>query len=185
MTTVSEPIALSKQTAQPPTIAPASPQAPEALEPEPPAQTHRPSLFRRINMEPNQRLYIVPLSGFLSGAVAGAYIGGRHAGWQYLAERAHNLPTTVSGWYYYHKWKNYKILFGAFRKGLAYGSKIGSFTALYQVVEAGCDRYLFDRTCMLSSLVSGLVTSATSAALGNLSYSILFSFLGFTFAYPL
>ncbi|OMJ10725.1 hypothetical protein AYI70_g5927 [Smittium culicis] len=55
--------------------------------------------FMRIHMEPSKRIAVLTMTGVLSGAVAGGYLGGRFASWQYLAERSHNLPTTVSGWH--------------------------------------------------------------------------------------
>ncbi|PVU97991.1 hypothetical protein BB559_001823 [Furculomyces boomerangus] len=96
---------------------------------------------------------------------------GRNAGWQYLAEKSHNLPTTVEGWYYYHKWKNYRVIMGAVKKATYYGVRIGAVTAMYQIIEATLDRYAFGYTCVASSVVSGSISSLTCAIIARLPKS--------------
>ncbi|PVU94331.1 hypothetical protein BB561_002636 [Smittium simulii] len=129
------------------------------------------SVLARIQMEPQERLAVLSMTGVLSGGVVGAYLGGRNAGWQYLAEKAHNLPKTTEGWYYYHKWKNYKVIVAGVKKGAYYGLRIGGITALYQKIEATCDEYVFGEPCMWSSLISGFSVSFTCAVLARLSKS--------------
>ncbi|OMJ08749.1 hypothetical protein AYI69_g10953 [Smittium culicis] len=127
--------------------------------------------FMRIHMEPSKRISILTMTGVLSGAVAGGYLGGRFASWQYLAERSHNLPTTVSGWYYYHKWKNYRVILGAFKKASYYGLRIGAVVGMYEVAEAAIDRHVIGHTSAVGSVTSGFGVSLLCASVSRLPRS--------------
>ncbi|PVU96095.1 hypothetical protein BB560_005827 [Smittium megazygosporum] len=135
--------------------------------------------YKRMNLDPFERMRNLTITGFSSGFVIGAYIGGRNTGWQYLAERAHNLPRTTAGWYYYKKWKNYRVIMGGLKKGSYYGVKLASITAFYQAVESACDCVLFENVSMLSSLVSGFTVSLTYATLASLSRSSFYRIVKF------
>ncbi|KAJ2158122.1 hypothetical protein GGF46_003994, partial [Coemansia sp. RSA 552] len=65
------------------------------------------SPVQRGSMAASDRLVTMTLAGGGVGALFGGYLGGQQSGRQYLAERAHRLPTTVAGWFFYQKWKNY------------------------------------------------------------------------------
>ncbi|OLY82221.1 hypothetical protein AYI68_g3660 [Smittium mucronatum] len=125
----------------------------------------------RIHMEPPKRITLLTITGALSGAVVGGYIGGRSASWQYLAERSHNLPTTVSGWYYYHKWKNYRVVLGAIKKASYYGIRIGFVSGAYELVEAAVDKYVVERTSALGSVAAGFTVSLLCASAARLPRS--------------
>lgn len=63
------------------------------------------------------------------GTAIGLVRGSRAAGLRFLAENAHRPPTTVQGWYFYKKTKNYKMMLGGLRKAGTDAAKLG-FTAL-------------------------------------------------------
>ncbi|KAJ1822496.1 hypothetical protein LPJ60_002021 [Coemansia sp. RSA 2675] len=71
--------------------------------------------LQRLRMRTTDRLAVVTVMGGGVGAVCGGFLGGQLSGRQYLAERAHRLPTTVQGWFFYQKWKNYRVILGAMR----------------------------------------------------------------------
>jgi len=63
------------------------------------------------------------------GTAIGLVRGSRAAGLRFLAENAHRPPTTVQGWYFYNKTKNYKRMLGGLRRAGSDAAKLG-FTAL-------------------------------------------------------
>lgn len=114
--------------------------------------------LKRLRLDPLDRLVTMGIVGSGVGAVCGGYLGGQLAGRQYLAERAHRLPTTVSGWYFYQKWKNYRVALGGMRGALRYGGRMGGCVLAYSAAEAALDQ-MAGRTQMLSSMAAGLVTA--------------------------
>ena len=75
------------------------------------------------------RLYQVPGTALVVGTVIGAVRGSRKEGLRFLAENAHRAPTTLQGWYFYNKTKNYRKILGGLREGGRQGLKL-STTAL-------------------------------------------------------
>ncbi|KAI9500002.1 hypothetical protein BX070DRAFT_237926 [Coemansia spiralis] len=104
------------------------------------------------------------------GALCGGYLGGQLAGRQYLAERAHRLPTTADGWYFYQKWKNYKVTLGAMKGAAKYGAKIGSCVFAFSAVEALVDHAIGEAQ-MMSSAVAGLSTAVGVSLVSRLPRS--------------
>ncbi|KAI5449059.1 hypothetical protein NCC49_005363 [Naganishia albida] len=84
-----------------------------------------------------RRLLILPPTALLLGAFIGVSRGGTRARLRFLAENAHRQPTTVQGWYFYTKTRNYRILFGSLREGAKTGLTLGAATALYVLSEEG------------------------------------------------
>ena len=80
-----------------------------------------------VNIPP--RLYQVPGAALVVGTAIGAVRGSRKEGLRFLAENAHRAPTTLQGWYFYNKTKNYRKILGGFREGGRQGLKL-SATAL-------------------------------------------------------
>jgi hypothetical protein len=70
------------------------------------------------------------------GTAIGLVRGSRAAGLRFLAENAHRPPTTVRGWYFYKKTKNYKMMLGGLSKAGTDAAKLG-FTALAWVTMRG------------------------------------------------
>lgn len=75
------------------------------------------------------RLYQVPGTALVVGTVIGAVRGSRKEGLRFLAENAHRAPTTLQGWYFYNKTKNYRKILGGLVEGGRQGLKL-STTAL-------------------------------------------------------
>ncbi|OZJ01816.1 hypothetical protein BZG36_04815, partial [Bifiguratus adelaidae] len=90
----------------------------------------------RAGLLPQERILLMTIVGSLWGFVAGSYIGGRQSGLQYLAENAHRLPRTVQGWYFYHKTKNYKVMYGGIKRGARYAGQTGAVVMAYATLEA-------------------------------------------------
>ncbi|KAG0091150.1 hypothetical protein BGZ92_001384 [Podila epicladia] len=98
-------------------------------------------LLNRIGLEPVKRITLITASASFWGFILGGVIGSRQSGMQYLAENAHRLPKTTEGWYFYHKKKNYRMIYGALSKGAVYSAKTGAMVALFEVLEASADFY--------------------------------------------
>lgn len=85
----------------------------------------------------------LPLSvgvGLLSGFVLGTSKGGSEASYRYRAENAHRLPTTQTGWYLYHKSKNYHSIVGGVKEGLLMGGRLSAWAALFVSSEEVIDQ---------------------------------------------
>jgi hypothetical protein len=128
-----------------------------------PSTTHPPNtqndLLSRAGLSPKARLLVFSSVGCFWGFGIGAFIGGRQSGLQYLAENAHRLPTTVQGWYFYHKTKNYRVMLGGVKKGMRFAVKTGSLCFLYGVVEAGLDD-IRGEADIINSVTAGVTTGA-------------------------
>jgi len=82
-----------------------------------------------IHVDIPPRFYVLPGGAMCVGTAIGLVRGSRKAGLRFLAENAHRPPTTVQGWYFYNKTKNYKMILGGLRKAGTDAGKLG-FTAL-------------------------------------------------------
>ncbi|TNY21696.1 hypothetical protein DMC30DRAFT_350148 [Rhodotorula diobovata] len=84
---------------------------------------------------------LAPTSAFLFGFTSGLVSSSKLAAKQFLAENAHRLPTTVQGWYFYQKTKNYRVLWAGIKGGLRTGARLalwtGAFLSLEESVDAG------------------------------------------------
>lgn len=94
----------------------------------------------RLSMPPAARLFLFTVSSSLLTFLLGAISGGRRTSYQFLAENAHRLPRTHQGWYFYHKTKNYRVMFGGIKSGFRYASRTMVWTLLYTGTEAALDK---------------------------------------------
>lgn len=113
-------------------------------------------------------IILIPVSAFLFGFVSGLVTSSRLSGRQFLAENAHRLPTTVQGWYFYQKSKNYRVMFGGVKGGLRTGAKLGSWTLAFvgmqEIVERGRKSLLSEQQRELPSRwASGALAGTTLA----------------------
>jgi len=76
--------------------------------------------------------YRLPAAMMIAGGTLGMFRGGRRESWRFLAEHAHQAPTTVQGWYFYQKTKNYRVLMGGLRGAGADALRLG-LTGLWWV----------------------------------------------------
>ena len=86
------------------------------------------------------RLTLSTFFGLAAGFSLGAGKGATNAGLRYRAENAHRLPTTRSGWYHYHKTKNYHSIVGGVKEGVWLGARLSIWAALFVSAEEGVDR---------------------------------------------
>ena len=96
---------------------------------------------------------------FLTGAALGISHGGKTAGMRFRAENAHRFPTTSTGWYLYHKSKNYHMMLGGIKEGLKMGSKIGFWAGSFFIVEEAVDQWRGKKD-FLSTVVAGMTIAA-------------------------
>lgn len=86
----------------------------------------------------------IPAASIASSAVGmglGLVQGSKMAGLRFRAEHAHKLPTTTTGWYMYHKSKNYNVALGGIREGFKMGAKVSVWTTALLLAEAWWDQY--------------------------------------------
>ncbi|KAI9834893.1 MAG: hypothetical protein M1819_002801 [Sarea resinae] len=94
----------------------------------------------RLSMPFSIRLPLSMSLSFIAGLSLGLGHGMQTAGYRFRAENAHRLPTTPTGWYLYHKSKNYHMMFGGVREGLKMGAKMGWWVGGFFTVEEAVDR---------------------------------------------
>ncbi|CAP59662.1 uncharacterized protein PODANS_1_870 [Podospora anserina S mat+] len=119
----------------------------------------------RLSMPPMIRLPLATMLSFGTGFLVGAGHGSKIASLQFRAEHAHKLPSTATGWYLYHKSKNYIAARGGLREGLKMGTKIGVWTTAVFSIEHMFDEYR--GTADLFNTVTSMVTCAGVFSLWN------------------
>ncbi|KAK4187931.1 FAD-linked oxidoreductase-like protein [Podospora australis] len=119
----------------------------------------------RLSIPTGLRLPMASLLSFGTGFLLGAGHGSRTAGLQFRAEHAHKLPTTTTGWYLYHKSKNYRAARGGVKEGLKMGFKISFWTTAMLAIEHMFDTYR-GAPDMFNTITS-LVTVAGGFSLWN------------------
>ncbi|GAA5846789.1 hypothetical protein JCM5353_004675 [Sporobolomyces roseus] len=87
-----------------------------------------------------QDTVLIPSAAFAFGFTSGIVSSSKLASKQFLAENAHRLPTTVQGWYFYQKTKNYRVLFSALKGGLITGARLASWTGMFVFLQDAVER---------------------------------------------
>jgi len=80
-------------------------------------------------------------ASFSVGMIMGLAHGSKTSGLRFRAEHAHKLPQTTTGWFLYHKSKNYHVAYGGIREGLRMGAKVSLWTTAMLAVENMFDHY--------------------------------------------
>ncbi|KAI0444396.1 hypothetical protein F4803DRAFT_255807 [Xylaria telfairii] len=113
----------------------------------------------RLSIPPLMRIPAAAATAFGIGMTLGLAHGSKMAGLRFRAEHAHRLPTTTTGWYLYHKSKNYHVAFGGLKEGFKVGARLGALSTamfcaenLFDVYRGGQD---FLNTVMASLAVAG------------------------------
>lgn len=96
--------------------------------------------FDRIGIIFPLRMPLLFLGAGLTGFGLGLAHGSNEAGYRFRAENAHRLPQTQTGWYLYHKSKNYHVMLGGIKEGFKMAGRTGAWTGLFVAVEEGVDR---------------------------------------------
>ncbi|KAK9464538.1 hypothetical protein V1512DRAFT_268183 [Lipomyces arxii] len=103
--------------------------------------------FWEDGVDPSQRLGFAPSIRipFLMAATSiitiplGLFKGTNRSGLKYLAENTHRLPTTVQGWYYYHKQRNYVVIRDGIVEAVKFGGRNLAFVTGIFGIEALMD----------------------------------------------
>ncbi|KAI1138100.1 hypothetical protein F5Y05DRAFT_51149 [Hypoxylon sp. FL0543] len=122
----------------------------------------------RLSIPPLLRIPAAALTAFSVGMTLGLAHGSKMAGLRFRAEHAHRLPTTTTGWYLYHKSKNYHLALGGLKEGLKVGARLSVLsTAMF------CAENLFDVYRGTKDLFSTVMASLAVA--GGFSFWNRFS----------
>lgn len=146
---------------------------PSQLQPPPafPTETHP-----RLSIATPTRLLLGSVSSGVIGFTLGAMQGGQMAQLRFRAEHAHKMPDTTTGWYFYHKSKNYHAMQGGIREGFRMGAKTGFWSFVALSLESTVDRYR-----QSSDMFSTIVATLTVAG----GFSLWRECLSFLFPHPL
>lgn len=88
----------------------------------------------------HSRYFVLPVSAAILGTLIGAVRGSRRASLRFLAENAHRPPTTVQGWYFYNKTKNYRRMAAGLQEGGLNAMKLGVAALVWVGIEDGLER---------------------------------------------
>lgn len=127
---------------------------------------YEPAGLARAGLYTKPRLLLMTSVGGFWGFSMGAFLGARQSGLQYLAENAHKLPTTVQGWYFYHKTKNYRMMLGGVKRGIRFAGKTGGLCLLYGSLEAALDDVRGEAD-VVNSVTAGVATGSIFSALSK------------------
>ncbi|KAA6415706.1 MAG: hypothetical protein FRX48_00424 [Lasallia pustulata] len=133
-------------------------------DPDAPPPVSAPTTAPRLSIPFGIRLPAAITTSCVIGGYLGLTHGSQMAGFRFRAENSHRLPTTSTGWYLYHKSKNYHMAFGGIKEAFKMGGKLGFWAAGFFVVEEAVDEVRGGRRDFLSTVVAGLgVTGGFSA----------------------
>jgi len=125
-----------------------------------PSQEAIDTMYRnsRLNIPAPLRIPMATGAAFLIGMGLGTAHGSKMAGLRFRAEHAHKLPTTTTGWWMYHKSKNYHSAYGGLKEGMRMGFKVSFWTVAMFSIEHMFDTYR--GTADLLNTVTACVTVA-------------------------
>ncbi|KAL2159395.1 hypothetical protein VTH06DRAFT_2399 [Thermothelomyces fergusii] len=95
----------------------------------------------RLSLPAPLRIPLASVLSFLAGFTLGTANGGKMAGLRFRAEHAHKLPKTSTGWYLYHKSKNYHMAYGGILEGCRMGLRVSFWTTAMFGIEQMFDSY--------------------------------------------
>ena len=101
------------------------------------------------------RFPVATVGAFITGAALGISHGSKTAGMRFRAENCHRFPATSTGWYLYHKSKNYHAMLGGLKEGLKMGSKVGFWAGSFFIIEEAVDRWRGAKD-FLSTVIAGM-----------------------------
>ncbi|KKK24163.1 hypothetical protein P175DRAFT_0430126 [Aspergillus ochraceoroseus IBT 24754] len=121
----------------------------------------------RLGMEVRRRLPYTTLAAFSVGMAVGSSHGSKTAAYRFRAENAHRFPTTSTGWFQYHKTKNYVSIVGGVKEGMKMGLKLGAGALAFCLFEETVDYARHDRRDFLSTVTAGLSFSGIYSLLAR------------------
>jgi len=104
--------------------------------------TSRPTSWQaeRLSLPLAIRLpFSITLASF-AGFALGTYKGSEEHGLRFRAENAHRFPTTQTGWFLYHKSKNYHMALGGIKEGFRMAWRQGFWVGVFMGTEECIDR---------------------------------------------
>ncbi|OBT43381.1 hypothetical protein VE00_05710 [Pseudogymnoascus sp. WSF 3629] len=119
----------------------------------------------RLSLPPPHRLLLGTSTAFLVGLTLGGSHGFGSAGLRFRAENAHRLPKEPTGWYLYHKSKNYRMMLEGVKEGVRMGARVAVWTGLFLGTEEVWDGVLGRRE--VGSTVVASLTVAGGFSLWN------------------
>lgn len=137
----------------------------------------------RLGIDVGTRLPLQTLAAVTMGMALGASHGGRQAAYQFRAENAHRFPTSSTGWFLYHKSKNYKAIVGAVKDGTKLGLKLGTGALVFCLIEETVDCARHARRDFISTVIAGLSFSGIYSVLGSFIFAFYHCF-SFCFVSP-
>ncbi|KAK2757029.1 hypothetical protein FQN54_004998 [Arachnomyces sp. PD_36] len=120
----------------------------------------------RLGIEASSRVMTASTSAFVAGMALGAYHGTTITAFQFRAENAHRFPTSSTGWYQYHKSKNYTSVLGGLKHGVRMGGKLGAGSLMFCLFEETVD-HARDKRDFLSTVTAGLAFSGVYSLLAR------------------
>ncbi|KAM5443492.1 hypothetical protein MferCBS31731_001265 [Microsporum ferrugineum] len=120
----------------------------------------------RLGTDVGIRLPLSAMAAFASGMALGASHGSTKAAFRFRAENAHRFPTSSSGWYQYHKSKNYTSMIGGLKEGTKLGLKVGIGAVAFCIFEETVDHARGNRD-FLSTVTAGLSFSGVYSLLAR------------------
>lgn len=117
----------------------------------------------RLSIPFHIRFPAATAGALVTGLALGLSHGGKTAGMRFRAENSHRFPTTPTGWYLYHKSKNYHIMLGGLKEGAKMGSKIAFWTGGFFVIEEAIDRIRGTKDFLSTAVASLSVAGGFSA----------------------
>ncbi|EAL87413.1 hypothetical protein KXW98_005494 [Aspergillus fumigatus] len=121
----------------------------------------------RLGIEVGKRLPFTALSAFSVGMAIGSSHGSKKAAYRFRAENAHRFPTTSTGWFQYHKTKNYIAIVGGVKEGMKMGFKLSAGALAFCIFEETVDYARHDRRDFLSTVTAGLSFSGIYSLLAR------------------
>lgn len=119
-------------------------------------------LDSRLSLPTPARLALATGASFLMGLGLGTTHGSKSAGYRFRAENAHRLPSTPTGWYLYHKSKNYQMAFSGLKEGIKMGSKMAVWTGMFFWIESQWDQIRGQQDAANTVLATATVSGAFS-----------------------
>lgn len=123
----------------------------------------------RLGIDVDKRIRYATMSALSTGSALGYYYGSKKAGLVFRAENAHRFPTTSTGWFQYHKTKNYISVVGGVKEGAKLGLKLGTGALVFSLFEETVDYARHDERDFLSTVTAGLSFSGIYSLLGKTS----------------
>ncbi|KAJ5103319.1 hypothetical protein N7532_003848 [Penicillium argentinense] len=121
----------------------------------------------RLGIDVSKRIPYATMSGFSAGLGLGYIYGSNKAGLQFRAENAHRFPTTSTGWWQYHKTKNYISIVGGVKEGFKMGFRLGAGSLVFCLFEETVDYARHEERDFLSTVTAGLSFSGVYSLLAR------------------